>query len=70
MSTRNVETFDRARKRWPDQPLIAIEIEGDLDFYPIGHQFAFTHYEGVGVTLVGIFNADGSVVVVRPKEGE
>ena len=66
MSTRRKKhnaAIDKARKRWPNQPLIVFESCGDLEILPIGGRLTtFTTHR-----IAGIINPDGSATVVDSK---
>lgn len=51
--------IDKARKRWPKQPLIVFECCGELEILPIGARVTtFTT-----TRIAGIINPDGSATV-------
>lgn len=53
---------DKARKRWPNQPLVLVDVDGNIMAAPIGHLFTFTG-QIRSVRIVAIANADGSLTV-------
>ena len=64
MSAESLELYERAKVRWPNQPLVVFECGGQLEILPIGARItSFT------VTRIcGIVNADGSMVAVPLDE--